>query len=345
MHSSTVKLLGKRSSQVSENSLMTYSNQYRESAYLQTPIGLHWQDLIRRFQIHLQAEKGLAPLTIRNYLTDLVPLPKYMRLRSVKEIKDLDRHVLRGYLAWLTEFGYVRGSVVRKLSTLRTFLRWLVRQRVIEKDPLPRRGVVKREVRLPQFLSPDEAAAFVEMPDTSGILGLRDRALLELIYGAGLRVSEANGLDIGHINMQTREIRVTGKGAKQRVVLMGGMAKDALHLYLSQSRPQLTSKLSGNSLFLNRFGGRITQRSIQQKVRTYARRAGLKDHVHPHTLRHSFATHLLEGGADLRVVQELLGHSSPATTQVYTHVTQSQAKKVYLNAHPRADLDLDSNKK
>jgi len=345
MRTSTIKLPGKGVSQVSENNLMAYSSQYEGSTHLQTREGLHWQDLIKRFQIHLQAEKELAPLTIRNYLADLAPLSKYMRLHSVKEVQHLDRYVLRGYLAWLTEFGYVRGSIVRKLSTLRTFLRWLVRQRIIEKDPLPRRGVVKREIRLPKFLSPEEAAAFVEMPDTSGILGLRDRALLELIYGAGLRVSEANALDIGHVNMQTREVRVTGKGKKQRVVLVGGMAKDALHLYLSEGRPQLASRLSGNSLFLNRFGGRMTQRSIQQKVRNYAKRAGLKGRVHPHTLRHSFATHLLEGGADLRVVQELLGHSSPATTQVYTHVTQSQAKKVYLNAHPRAVSNLESDKK
>ncbi|MDA1189292.1 MAG: tyrosine recombinase XerC [Chloroflexi bacterium] len=315
---------------------MAHTEHHQPSAQSTTPFDLEWQSLMERFQTHLQAEKSLSALTVRNYLTDIAPLAEYMKLHSIRGIIFLDKFALRAYLAWLMEKGFVRGSIIRKHSTLRVFLRWLLRQKLVEKDPLPRRGGVKRETRLPQFLSQEEAAAFVETPDTSDVLGLRDRALLELLYGAGLRVSEANGLDMGYVNMQSREVRVTGKGSKQRVVIMGGTARDALHLYLNEGRPKLASKLSGNALFLNRFGGRMTQRSIQQKVRNYAKRAGLKDGVHTHTLRHSFATHLLEGGADLRVVQELLGHSSPATTQVYTHVTQSQAKKVYLNAHPRA---------
>jgi integrase/recombinase XerC len=295
-----------------------------------------WASLMGRFETHLKAEKGLAQLTIRNYLTDLEPLHEYMKLRGISGLRGLDKYALRGYLAWLMEVGYVRASVVRKLSTLRVLLRWLLREKLIEKDPLPRRGVIKKESRLPQFLSEEEAATLMEAPDTSGPLGLRDRALLELIYGGGLRVSEAQGLDTGNVNMQTREVRVRGKGSKQRVVLIGGTAKDALSLYLAQARPKLAARESQNALFLNRFGGRMSQRSIQEKVRVYAARVGLRDGVHTHTLRHSFATHLLNGGADLRVVQELLGHSSPATTQIYTHVTKSKARQVYLAAHPRS---------
>jgi integrase/recombinase XerC len=295
-----------------------------------------WRALLDRFQEHLRADKGLADLTVRNYQTDLAPLHEYMQLQDIQNLGDMDRVAFRGYLAWLGELGYVRASIARKLSVLRTFLRWLVRQNVIKKDPMPKRGIMKMDSRLPRFLTQDEAARLVQAPETSDLLGPRDRALLELIYAAGLRVSEARDLNISGVNLETRELRVTGKGSKQRVVLIGIAARDALALYLREVRPKLANRTSGMALFLNRFGGRLSQRSVQHKVRKYAGKVGLGSGVHTHTLRHSFATHLLEGGADLRVVQELLGHSSPATTQIYTHVTASQAKEVYLAAHPRS---------
>ena len=295
-----------------------------------------WSSLLGRFETHLKAERGLAALTVRNYKTDVQPLYDFMRLRSVAGLRALDRYALRAYLAWLVELGYVKSSIVRKLSSLRSFLRWLVGERLIDGDPLPRRGVMKRDSRLPRFLSQEEAAKLMLAPDTSERFGLRDRALLEVVYAGGLRVSEAKDLDVSDINFESRELRVRGKGSKERVVLIGNAAKDALAMYLNQERPKLAGRDSGSAVFLNRFGSRLGQRSIQEKVRRYAAKVGLRSDVHTHTLRHSFATHLLEGGADLRVVQELLGHASPATTQIYTHVTQSQARKVYLSAHPRA---------
>jgi site-specific recombinase XerD len=264
------------------------------------------------------------------------PLYEYMQLRGVESLKALDRYALRAYLAWLVELGYARASIVRKLSGLRTFLCWLLREKLIDRDPLPRRGIMKRESRLPRFLSQDEAAKLVSAPDYSDRFGPRDRALLELLYAAGLRVSEARDLNVEDVNLGTQELRVTGKGSKQRVVLIGGVARYVLELYLGRLRPKLANRTSGSALFLNRFGSRLSQRSIQQKVRRYAAKVGLGPDVHTHTLRHSFATHLLDGGADLRVVQDLLGHASPATTQIYTHVTQSKAREVYLSAHPRA---------
>jgi len=295
-----------------------------------------WRALMGRFKTHLAAEKGLAALTVRNYMTDVAPLSEYMKVRKLPDLRALDRYALRAYLAWLVELGYVKSSIVRKLSALRSFLRWLLAEKLIEVDPLPRRGVMKRDSRLPRFLSQADAAKLVTAPDTSEGLGPRDRALLELLYAGGLRVSEARGLNVGDANLETRELRVTGKGAKQRVVLIGNVARDALALYLGQVRPRLANGQSGGALFLNRYGSRLSQRSIQHKVRRYAASAGLPSGVHTHTLRHSFATHLLEGGADLRVVQELLGHASPATTQIYTHVTQAKARETYLAAHPRA---------
>ncbi|CAI7998947.1 Tyrosine recombinase XerC [Geodia barretti] len=248
----------------------------------------------------------------------------------------LDRKTLRGYLAWLTELGYVRHSVSRKLSTLRSFLKWMSSKGIIEGDPLPKRGVMRVPKKLPRFLSQEQAGRLMDAPDTTKPTGLRDHALLEVIYGAGLRVSEASNLRVTDLNLSTREVRVRGKGSKERVVLVGQVAKSALSLYLRDARPKLAGKSSGMTLFLNRFGGRLSQRSIQEKVRRYSVKAALPSGVHTHTLRHSYATHLLEGGADLRVVQELLGHASPATTQIYTHVTNSQARQVYMAAHPRA---------
>lgn len=288
------------------------------------------------FKNHLATEKGLAALTVRNYLTDITPLFEYMQIQKISDLKSLDKYQLRAYLTWLTELGYVKSSIVRKLSALRSLLKWLLEKKLIEVDPLPKRGMIKRDSRLPRFLSQSEAAKLVMAPDTSNMLGPRDRALLELLYAGGLRVSEAKDMNVNDINMETRELRVTGKGSKQRMVLIGNAARDALHLYLEQVRPQLANRRSGRALFLNRYGSRLSQRSIQHKVKRYAASAGLDSAVHTHTLRHSFATHMLEGGADLRVVQDLLGHSSPATTQVYTHVTLSNAKETYLAAHPRS---------
>lgn len=300
-----------------------------------------WQALIADFEKHLRAEKGLAELTIRNYKADLQPLCEYMRLKDLSDMRALDRLTLRAYLAWLTELGYVRHSVSRKLSTLRTFLKWMANKGIIEGDPLPKRGVMRVPKRLPRFLSQEQANRLMDAPDATKPTGLRDQALLEVIYGAGLRVSEASNLRVHDLNLSTREIRVRGKGSKERVVLVGETAKSALLLYLQDGRPKLAGKGSGMTLFLNRFGGRLSQRSIQEKVRRYSVKAALPSGVHTHTLRHSYATHMLEGGADLRVVQELMGHASPATTQIYTHVTNDQARQVYMAAHPRAKVNRD----
>ena len=230
-----------------------------------------------------------------------------MRREDIVELGELDRYRIRAYLAWLVELGYVKASVVRKLSALRTFIRWLIRTGVLTEDPLPIRGMMKKESRLPRFLSQIEAARLVSAPDGSNELGTRDRALLEVIYAAGLRVSEVRDLNVTEINLETKELRVRGKGSKQRVVLIGEAAHRALYRYLQEVRPKLVTRESGAAVFLNRSGGRLSQRSIQAKVRKYSTMTGLRTDVHTHTLRHSFATHLLEGGADLRVVQELLG--------------------------------------
>ena len=214
----------------------------------------------------------------------------------------------------------------------------------MEHDPLPERGAFKLDSRLPRFLSMDEAEKLVTSPDPSSDKRIRDRALLELVYAAGLRVSEVGGLNLHSVNLDTRELKVTGKGSKDRVVLMGQSARDAIKVYLAEVRSAIGPVGSEDALFVNRYGNRLSERSIQKIVREYATRAGLGSQVHTHTLRHSFATHMLEGGADLRVVQELLGHSSPATTQIYTHITGREARRAYMSAHPRAGSGCCANR-
>ena len=295
-----------------------------------------WQDLMSRFRDHLVAERGLAPLTVRNYLSDTAPLSEFMAEREIESFGDLDRRQARAYLAWLHQVGYARASVSRKLSALRSLFKWMNRMGMVDHDPLPARGAFKLDSRLPRFLSQSEVEKLVTSPDPSSEKRIRDRALLELVYAAGLRVSEVGSLNLDSVNMETRELRVTGKGSNDRVTLIGESARDAIRVYLSGVRSAVGSAESEDALFVNRYGGRLSERSIQKIVREYATRAGLGSQVHTHTLRHTFATHMLEGGADLRVVQELLGHSSPATTQIYTHITGKEARRAYMAAHPRA---------
>ena len=195
---------------------------------------------------------------------------------------------------------------------------------------------LKLDRRIPEFLTIEEINSLLEAPDPAKPLGLRDKAFLELLYASGLRVSELVGLDVQNINFETHEIRIIGKGSKERVTLMGVPAAEALKKYLSEGRPELSGNKKTGAVFLNDRGGRLTARSVQRTLADLALKAGIKKSVHPHMLRHTFATHLLNGGADLRVVQELLGHADLSSTQVYTHVTKEQAKRIYLSAHPMA---------
>jgi len=236
----------------------------------------------------------------------------------------------------MVKHGHEMPSVARKISVLRSFYRYLVKERVVEKNPVSRLSLPKLDKTIPTFLSEQEAAQLVEAPEQATPTALRDGALLELLYAAGLRVSEIVGLDVDKVNLNTREILVFGKGSKERQTLMGEPAVEALDRYLSYGRGVLLNGQRTQALFLNRYGNRLSVRSVQNIVRGYALRKGLRQSVHPHTLRHSFATHLLDGGADLRVVQELLGHESLSTTQIYTHMTIAETRKTYLKAHPRA---------
>ena len=244
--------------------------------------------------------------------------------------------MLRDYLSELVGRGIAKASIARKLSAIRSFFRYLVREEIIAKNPIEQVSSPKLDRRLPSFLTQEEMGKLLNAPDLSTPLGQRDRALLELLYASGLRVSELVGLTLEQIDLESNEIRVWGKGSKERVVLMGQPAAEALKDYIKEGRARLRGEKKTKALFLDRYGQKLTERSVQRLLNQYAKKAGIGKRVHPHLLRHTFATHLLDGGADLRVVQELLGHARLTSTQIYTHVTKGQARKVYLAAHPLA---------
>jgi len=301
------------------------------------------QAVFNKYVNYLEAERNASPYTVRNYTTDLLGFFHFLRDRDIDSLKDVDRHVLRDYLSYLMEKGFVKASIARKLSAIRSFYRYLLREEIISVSPVADTSSPKLDRRLPSFLTIEEVKRLLEAPDLSTPQGLRDRALLELLYASGLRVSELVSLNLEQVNLDTNEVRVWGKGSKERIVLMGQPAARALSTYLTRGRPELLGKKGTSALFLNRYGGRLIERRVQRILEKYAGVAGIGRRVHPHMLRHTFATHLLDGGADLRVVQELLGHASLSSTQIYTHVSQSQAKKVYLSAHPMAQEKADES--
>jgi integrase/recombinase XerC len=290
------------------------------------------QELLEAYIRYLIAEKNLSPYTLRNYRSDLLDFAGYMVESEGIHPLRVDRQSFRRYLAHLRDKGIVTASVSRRVSSVRNFFRFLVREGKLDTNPLANVSAPKRERRLPAILNGAHLTALIEAADDVDTpQGLRNRAMLELMYAAGVRLSEIVGLDMSQLDLKDRTLIVRGKGNKERQVLFGAPALSALRRYLSQGRPKLV-KPGEKAIFVNREGSRLSGRSVQQIVHRHALRAGLEQHVFPHLLRHSFATHLLDGGADLRVVQELLGHASASTTQIYTHVTEEQARRVYTQA-------------
>ena len=310
------------------------------------------QQALDRYTTYLKAEKNASDYTVRNYLHDLLGGRKpgaengffqFLRQKKITTLADVDRQVIRDYNAWLMENDIARSSIARRQSAIRSFFSFLVREGFLPFNPMEDVASPKREQRLPSLLSTAEVTRLLETPDINTPVGLRDRALLELLYASGLRVSEIISLDLNQMNLDSKEIRVIGKGSKERVVLMGEPAARALVAYLQEGRRYLLGEKKNKAVFVSRQGERLIERRVQKILERYARIAGIERRVHPHMLRHTFATHMLDGGADLRVVQELLGHADLSSTQVYTHVSKSQARKVYLSAHPLAQIKKDDN--
>jgi integrase/recombinase XerC len=307
---------------------------------------------LRAFLDFLRFNRNASAHTVRAYESDLSQFLAHVAARaSVKRADltpaDLDRDALRSFLAQLHKLGRSRASAARKLAAARTFLRYLRREGLVDGDAGAVVPTPKREVRMPVHLSENEMICLVTAPGDEGPLPRRDRAILELLYASGLRLSELAGLDLADVNLAARLVRVMGKGRKERLVPFNGAAASAIRGYLKdremlarrqERQERRSSRLSRDRdpLFLNYRGSRLTARSIDRLVRRYAAAAGTRSGVSPHALRHSFATHLLQRGADLRAIQELLGHARLSTTQRYTHVNAAQLVDVYRKTHPRA---------
>jgi len=303
------------------------------------------QEVFDKYIDYLKVGKNASLYTIRTYQSALIGNSirgsqkgffPFLLMKKVDSLDKVTKHTIREYIMWLVDQKVAKSSITCKLSAVRSFYNYLQKEELLKENPLDKISSPKQDKKLPSYLTGDEINRFLAAPDVSTPVGLRDKAILELLYASGLRVSELVHLTRSQIDMDTREIRIIGKGSKERLVLMGKPAREAITVYLQEGRHQLLGKKKTDAVFINRYGKPLIERRIQKIVKQYARQGGIKKRVHPHTIRHTFATHLLDGGADLRVVQELLGHASLTTTQIYTHVSKTQAKKVYLAAHPLA---------
>ena len=297
--------------------------------------------LIDNFILYLKVEKNSSLHTVNCYQRDILDFLQFVEEKDVEknDLSQIDRIIVRNYLASLTQKGYSRATIMRKIASLRSFFRFLLREGFVSANPCVDIRTPKLEKRLPTFLDILEIAGLLDQPDCTNLLGIRDKVILEILYATGVRVAELAGICFRDIDIRERVILVTGKGSKERVVLIGKSAIEALEKYLSESRPFLVKKKNvepADNLFVNARGGPLTDRSVRRIVAKYVEIMALAKKVSPHTIRHSFATHLLNNGADLRTVQELLGHVNLSTTQLYTHITTDRLQSIYKSAHPRS---------
>ncbi len=286
------------------------------------------------FLAYLTHERNASPHTISSYRIDLIQLADFLEARKVG-LAQVDNVVLRGFLVELYRRKLTKTSAARKLAAVRSFFQFCVRRRWLEDNPAKVVATPRLDQHVPGFLSEREMAKLLEIPPKDDALGLRDRAILEIFYATGIRVSELVGIGLADVSFEERMIRVKGKGKKERLVPFGRKAEESLAAYV-RVRHEFPLRLGETSLFLNYQGTRLSPRSVQRLVAKYLRQAALRTNLSPHALRHSFATHLLGRGADLRVIQELLGHESLATTQTYTHMDVAQLREIYRKSHPRA---------
>jgi len=300
---------------------------------------------IPKFLAYLEHERNFSVHTVRSYAADLAQFARFLSgpgegeaaaeeatAEQICRVTPLD---LRRYLAELRRADYGRATIARKLATLRSFYKFLAREGLVERNPVSTVRTPRQEKRLPKFLEPDEIERLLAAPKGDDLLARRDAAILEVLYSTGMRVSELVGLNLGDIDPIGEVARVRGKGRRERLAPLGSYAVRALDRYLA-ARAEADVR-DAEAVFINRHGRRLSARSVRRKLAKYLAIAGLDPSVSPHTIRHSFATHMLERGADLRAVQELLGHRSLSTTQIYTHVTAGRLKEIYESAHPRAN--------
>jgi len=286
---------------------------------------------IEKFEKYLDVEKNCSIHTLRNYKIDLKELTEFAKNKEPKNITRLD---IRHFLAELKKRGCSKSTIRRKMAAIRSFFRFLFREGYIKANPADSIFTPKPDKKLPEFLDYEATLKLVTSPVTDNVLGLRDRAILEVLYSTGIRVSELVSLNIENIDLIAGVVKVRGKGKKERMALLGNESQKSLRSYLREK--SALGETERHAVFLNRFGGRISDRSIRRLIDKYVKKCSIEQKISPHSIRHSFATHLINNGADLRSVQELLGHKNLATTQIYTHLGSRRIRKMYSKAHPRA---------
>ena len=294
---------------------------------------------LERFLRYLQTERNASDLTVKSYREDLQSLTDFLSAEdgTPSRVADVTTFDLRDYVAALQEAGYARASISRRLASSRSFFRYAQREGLVKANPAKPLRNPRPDRKLPHFLSTAELAKLLSAPSSTNTLGLRDRAILETMYSAGLRISETVAINDGDLDLNDELVRVRGKGRRERLAPLGSYARKAIRKWFRQ-RKLASDEVSGLDapVFVNKFGRRITTRSVARMLEKHLKAAGLDLRTTPHSLRHSFATHLLDRGADIRSVQELLGHKSLVTTQIYTHVSTAGLKTIYEKAHPRA---------
>lgn len=289
---------------------------------------------MREFIEYLRIVKNYSENTIKNYELDLEEFKVYLDHKQITNF-EVDYKEIRSYLEYLSKLKYSKATISRKISSLRTFYNFLYKNKKVKNNPMPLISNPKKDKKLPKFLFINEVEELLSKPDES-IVGLRDLLIMELLYSTGLRVSELVNIKLNDINKNEKTVRILGKGSKERIVIYGNVCSDILNKYLNESRSKIKDSNKTDYLILNQKGGRLTDRSIRNIINKYINQTSIKKHISPHTLRHTFATHLLDNGADLKAVQELLGHADLGTTQIYTHISNERLREVYRKNHPRA---------
>lgn len=292
--------------------------------------------LLKEFIYFLSVEKGLSSNTLESYQRDLRKFFLFLQGKNISDVKNISRAVITDYLGEQKEKGLAPSTLNRNLASIRSFYQFLLKEQFITENPSLELEAPRTEKKLPRVLSFREVELLLEQPETENKIGLRDKAMLELLYATGIRVSELVSLNVNGVNTKMGFIKCNGKGNKERIIPLGSVAIRSIREYLKNSRPKILKARDEKALFVNQQGKRLTRQGFWKILKKYAHKAGIQMDITPHTLRHSFATHLLENGADLRSVQEMLGHADIATTQIYTHVARSKIKEVYNQTHPRA---------
>lgn len=294
------------------------------------------EKLIEKFIEYLEYEKGYSKKTIISYENDLNLFNEYLKENKITNIKNIDYNTIRKYLGYLHDNKYEASSVSRKISALRSFFKYNVKEKTITNNPMTLISNPKKEKKLPKYLNYEEIEKLLNCIEMDKKEGIQERLIIELLYSTGIRVSELINIKIKDIKIKENQINILGKGNKERIVLFGEKAKEIIKLYLNAYKEEFQGNISNQYLLINKKGKQLTTNKVELIVKDVLRKSALKLNISPHTLRHTFATHMLDSGADLKSVQELLGHENLKTTAIYTHISNERLKQVFLSSHPRA---------